>query len=95
VSRTLICLYFLEAPQAPHIVKNRSDAQVPPCTVNSLQAAFQSFDVEAKDVISNINRHASAIDNTAVVVEMEKADMSRKRRDTTSKPHLSRMFYLC
>jgi hypothetical protein len=46
--------------------------------VNGIRSGFKSFDTEAKDVIANIRRHASAIDNTAAIVEMEKADVFRK-----------------
>jgi hypothetical protein len=46
--------------------------------VNGLRSGFKPFDAEAKDVIANIRRHASAIDSTAAVVEMEKADVFRK-----------------
>ncbi|KAH0566353.1 hypothetical protein GP486_000259 [Trichoglossum hirsutum] len=55
-----------------------SDKQLLVSAVNGLRAAFKPFDVEAKDVISNINRHASEIDNTSAVVEMEEAGMFRK-----------------
>jgi hypothetical protein len=46
--------------------------------VNSLRSGFKPFDTEAKDVIANIRRHASAIDSTAAIVEMAKADVFRK-----------------
>jgi hypothetical protein len=57
--------------------------------VNGIRAAFKPFDVEAKDVISNMNRHASAVDSTAITMEMEKADWFRKREDATP----SRLIY--
>jgi hypothetical protein len=62
-----------------------SNVLVPPYIVNGLRAAFEPFDVEAREVISNINRHASIIDNTAVTAEMEKADMFQKRKDANFK----------
>jgi hypothetical protein len=46
--------------------------------VNGLRSGFKPFDTEAKDVIANICRHANAIDSTAAIVEMEKADDFRK-----------------
>lgn len=81
-SRPKICesstrFLFLDV-QVPYIVQSHSDGQVPVSVVNGLRAAFKPFDVEAKEVISNINHHASAIDNTAAVVEIEEADTFRK-----------------
>jgi len=46
--------------------------------VNGLRSGFKPFDTEAKDVIANIHRHASAIDSTAAIVEMEKSDAFRR-----------------
>ena len=47
--------------------------------VNGLRAFFKPLNAEVKDVIANINRHASAVDKTAVVAEMKEADISRTR----------------
>ncbi|KAI9768492.1 MAG: hypothetical protein M1840_004902 [Geoglossum simile] len=51
-----------------------------PKIINGLRAAFKPFDAEAKDVISNMNRHASAVDSTATTMEMEKANLFRKQQ---------------
>ncbi|OCL11922.1 hypothetical protein AOQ84DRAFT_373546 [Glonium stellatum] len=40
-------------------------------------AIFKPFDVEVREIISRMNRHASAIDHTAAALEMQRSDAFR------------------